>query len=85
MKVLYFGGLRAAIGVGEEEVTPPAEVATLGQLAEWLKGRSPAHAAGFARSRLIRGAINQEYAPMDRPVGAGDEIAFFPPVTGGGR
>ena len=83
MKVLYFGGLRAAIGIGEEDVSPPAGTATLAQLAEWLKTRSPKHEAAFSRSKLIRAAINQDFAPMDRSFAATDEIAFFPPVTGG--
>lgn len=84
MKVLYFAALRQAVGVAEETLAPPAEVATVGQLIEWLKGRSPRHAEAFAKLDLVRCAVNQDYARLEDPVRAGDEVAFFPPVTGGG-
>jgi molybdopterin synthase sulfur carrier subunit len=83
MKILYFAWLRTKIGVGEEDVTPPAEVVNLGALIEWLKARGPAYAEALADTRLVRAAVNQDYAQPDHPVKAGDEIAFFPPVTGG--
>lgn len=83
MKILYFAWLRSRIGFGEEDVEPPEDVASLADLIEWLKERSPGHAAAFAQSSLIRAAVNQDYAQLDRTVGRNDEIAFFPPVTGG--
>lgn len=83
MKALYFAWLRSKVGTGEEILTPPAEVATVGQLVDWLKNRSDGHAAAFADLRVVRVAVNQDYVPLDAPVGPGDEIAFFPPVTGG--
>lgn len=83
MKVLYFASLRQKLGVGAEEVEPPAGIATVGQLVEWLKGRSPRHAEAFADAAGIRCAVNQDYARPDDPVRPGDEVAFFPPVTGG--
>ena len=83
MKVLYFAWLRTKAGVGEEEVAPPAEVTTVGALVEWLKRRDPALAEAFADMQLIRVAVNQDYAGLDHGVGTGDEVAFFPPVTGG--
>ena len=49
----------------------------------WLATHSPGHAAAFADPRQIRAAVNQDFATPDQPVMAGDEIAFFPPVTGG--
>ena len=83
MKLLYFAWLRSKVGIGEEAITPPAEVATVGQLIDWLKARSPGHAAAFADLRVVRVAVNQDYVQLEAPVAAGDEIAFFPPVTGG--
>ncbi len=83
MKILYFAWLRSRIGLGEEELSPPREIATVGQLVDWLKTRSPAHAEAFAQSALIRAAVNQDYAGLDQAVAANDEVAFFPPVTGG--
>jgi molybdopterin synthase sulfur carrier subunit len=82
MKIVYFAALRREIGVGEESVTPPAAIATVAQLRDWLKHRSPAHARALAAPRLMA-AVNQDYAGPDAKIGAGDEIAFFPPVTGG--
>ncbi len=83
MKVLYFAWLRTKTGTGEEEVTPPAEVADVSGLIAWLKTRSDGHAAALDDLRVVRVAVNQEYVPFDHPVKAGDEVAFFPPVTGG--
>jgi len=82
MKIVYFAALRREIGVGEEIVEPPASVAAVAPLLDWLKQRSPAHARALAAPRLMV-AINQDYAGMDSPVASTDEVAFFPPVTGG--
>ena len=58
-------------------------MANVGDLVAWLRARDAAHEAAFANPRLVRVAVNQEFAQADAPVRAGDEIAFFPPVTGG--
>ncbi|MDX5361223.1 MAG: molybdopterin converting factor subunit 1 [Alphaproteobacteria bacterium] len=83
MRVLYFAWLRQKIGTGEETVSPPADVRTVGALAAWLAAQSPGHAEAFADPALIRAAVNQTHAGPDAPVEPGDEVAFFPPVTGG--
>ncbi len=83
MKILYFAWLRQKIGHGEEQIEPPQSVATVGALVEWLQAQSPGHATAFANTKVVRVAINQEFADWSAPVGPGDEIAFFPPVTGG--
>jgi molybdopterin synthase sulfur carrier subunit len=83
MKILYFAWVRARVGVAEESVAPPTGVATVGQLIEWLKTRSPGHAEALQNAALVRVAVNQDFAKPDHPVRAGDEIAIFPPVTGG--
>lgn len=83
MQVLYFAWVRQKVGVAEERVAPPADVTDVGGLMRWLSGRSPGHAAAFADAKQIRAAVNQEFCAPDHPVRAGDEIAFFPPVTGG--
>ena len=57
--------------------------ATVGELVAWLRARSPGHAAAFATGAAVRCAVNQDFAGPDAPVAAGDEVAFFPPVTGG--
>jgi molybdopterin synthase sulfur carrier subunit len=83
MKILYFAWMREKIGLGEEELTPPDFVQTVQQMADWLRGRSPGHAAAFAHAKLVRCAIDQEFVKTDAVLGAAREIAFFPPVTGG--
>jgi molybdopterin synthase sulfur carrier subunit len=83
MKVLYFAWVKSKIGIGEESVEPPAGVATVGALLDWLAARSPKHAAALANRAIVRVAVNQEYVGTDHPVKPGDEVALFPPVTGG--
>jgi molybdopterin synthase sulfur carrier subunit len=83
MKLLYFAWIRAKIGMAEENVTPPAEVARVGDLLDWLEGRGANFAAALKERRVVKVAVNQEYVDADHPVKAGDEIALFPPVTGG--
>lgn len=83
MRVLYFAWLRQKVGIAEEDVAPPAEVRDVASLIRWLAERSPAHATAFADPRQVRAAVNQDFATPDHPVAANDEVAFFPPVTGG--
>ena len=83
IRVLYFAWLRDRLGTSQETLTPPPEVATVAALRDWIAARSPRHAAGFAQGTLIRCAVNQHLAGPEQPVRPGDEVAFFPPVTGG--
>lgn len=83
MKVLYFAWLKGRVGVGEEDVFPPPDVSNVAQLIEWLGARSSGHQAAFADLSAVRAAVNQDFAQLDHPVTASDEVAFFPPVTGG--
>jgi molybdopterin synthase sulfur carrier subunit len=83
VKLLYFAWLRTRIGRAEEEVDPPADVANVEDLLHWLRGRGPGYAEALARPELVRVAVNQEFSANDAPVGADDEVALFPPVTGG--
>lgn len=81
--VLYFAWLRERVGQGEEQLTLPAGVATVGALVSWLSARSERHRAAFAEAALLRCAVNQDFATPEAAVHPGDEVAFFPPVTGG--
>ena len=83
MKLLYFAWLKTRTGRAEEDLSPPADVATVGALVDWLKTRGPGYQSAFAEMRAVRAAVNQEYVGLDHPVRAGDEVAFFPPMTGG--
>ncbi len=83
MTILYFAWLRERAGMAQESVDPPASVATVADLIAWLAARSPRHAAAFADTKVIRCAVNQSFAAPSTEVHPGDEVAFFPPVTGG--
>ena len=83
MKILYFAWLRTRAGVAEEDVALPADVRTAGELLAWLKTRSAGHAEALKDLSVIRVAVNQDFARADHPVRDGDEVALFPPVTGG--
>jgi len=83
MNVRYFAWLRGKVGKGAEEVSPPPEVQTVGDLMTWLAADRPGFAEAIDRPGIIRAAVNQDYADPDHPVKANDEVAFFPPVTGG--
>jgi molybdopterin synthase sulfur carrier subunit len=83
MKLLYFAWLRTKAGIGEEEVFPPQEVTNVALLVEWLKSRSAGLTEAFADMKVVRVAVNQDYVGLDAAVKPGDEVAFFPPVTGG--
>lgn len=83
MNILYFAWLKTRTGTAEEKIDLPADVATVADLIAFLKDKSPGHAEAFANMDIVRAAVNQEYVDLDHPVAAGDEVAFFPPVTGG--
>lgn len=83
MKILYFAYFREKIGAGEEEISPPIKINTVSALIDWLKGCSAGHAEALADIATVCVAVNQEYANFDTPVAPNDEVALFPPVTGG--
>jgi molybdopterin synthase sulfur carrier subunit len=83
LNILYFAWLRERVGTSEETVEVPPQVNTVAALIDWLIAQSPGHANAFANRATVRCAVNQDFAGPDTPVAPGDEIAFFPPVTGG--
>ncbi len=82
-KILYFAWLRSRIGHGEQNLDLPPSVTSVGELVEHLRGLSDGHAEAFADMKAVRCAVNQEFAQLDAPISPDDEVAFFPPVTGG--
>ncbi len=83
MKLLYFAWLRARIGVAEEELPLPPEVGDVAGLVAWLRRRGANYAEALKDLKAVRVAVNQDYVGQDHPVRDGDEVALFPPVTGG--
>ena len=85
MTLLYFAWVRERIGLDAEEVALPADVQTVAALLEWLRSRGGGYARALEDLSVIRVAVNQEFARPDQAVADDDEIALFPPVTGGAR
>jgi sulfur-carrier protein len=83
VKVLFFASLREQLGTAAEEIELPAGVGTVAALRSHLRGRGGAWELALADGKLVRAAVNQDMVPPSAPVKAGDEVAFFPPVTGG--
>ena len=83
LTILYFAWLRERIGLAQEALPLTANVRTVSELVDHLAKLSAGHAAAFKNRRTIRCAVNQEFAHPSTPVQPGDEVAFFPPVTGG--
>ena len=83
MKLLYFAWLRAKIGKAEETVEPPANVTNVAALIDWLKTRGPGFAEALKNAKLVRVAVNREYVGWNHKLQPGDEVALFPPLTGG--
>ncbi len=81
LEIRYFAWLRERLGMSAERIT--ADVADVAGLVAWMRARGPAHAAAFAGENRVRCAVNQEFVQPDQAIHAGDEVAFFPPVTGG--
>ncbi|HEY1181740.1 MAG TPA: molybdopterin synthase sulfur carrier subunit [Rhodocyclaceae bacterium] len=80
--VLFFAGLREAVGTSSETLTLPADVATVAALRDHLAARNGQWEA-LAKAKNLRAAVNQDMVPLTTTIKDGDEIAFFPPVTGG--
>ena len=83
MKILYFAWLRQRTGIGEEDVSPPESVRDVASLVDWLKQRNPAFAEALADTSTLRVAVNQEFASFDSALNGTEEVALFPPMTGG--
>ena len=83
IRVLYFASVREKLGRDAEDVELPAGVGTLAGLRSHLRTRGGAWAEALAEGKLLRAAVNQDMSPPTAVIKAGDEVAFFPPVTGG--
>jgi molybdopterin synthase sulfur carrier subunit len=85
MKILYFASIREKVGYAEEDAAVPSAVASVGELVAWLRARGDNYERALGDTRAVRVAVNQDHVKFDHPVRASDEVAFFPPVTGGSR
>ena len=83
VKILFFAGLREQLGTSGEELELPPDVGTVAGLRAHLKSRGGVYEKVFADKALVRTAVNQDMVQLSARIKAGDEVAFFPPVTGG--
>ena len=83
IEVLYFASLREALNVDKEQLEIPAEVSSVAQLKTYLSARGDIWLDSFSNNISLLVSINKQMATDNSPVADGDEIAFFPPVTGG--
>ena len=81
--LLYFASLRERLDCAREEIALPAGTPTVGGVVETLHARDGRWSDAFAPGRAWRVAVNQRMADLATPLKPGDEVAFFPPVTGG--
>lgn len=82
VKVLFFASLRETLRTSQEAVDLPTP-ANVGALIGELRARGETWAQSLAAGKRWRVAVNQELATLDTAVREGDEVAIFPPVTGG--
>ena len=83
MKLRYFAWVRERIGKPEEDLDVPPDVATVGELIAWLRGRGEEYAHAFDNPRIIRAAIDHTHVRAEAAIKDAREVAFFPPMTGG--
>jgi len=83
VKLRYFRWVRERVGKAEEDVDPPAAIATVGELVDWLVQRGEGYAYAFENPKVIRAAIDKSHVRADARIEGAAEIAFFPPMTGG--
>jgi molybdopterin synthase sulfur carrier subunit len=83
LSLVYLARLREAFGAASERLEVPPGVTTVGALRDWLAARGGTWATELAPGRAVRIAVNHDLADVDTPIRPGDEVALFPPVTGG--
>jgi molybdopterin synthase sulfur carrier subunit len=81
--VHYFARLRDTLGLASEQIELPEHARSVTELTQWLRQRSAVWDKELGPGRPIRVAINQVVVNPDTPIREGDEVAYFPPVTGG--
>jgi sulfur-carrier protein len=83
VKVRYFAWVRERVGLAEEDIEPPAGIATVADFVAWLTERGEGYAYAFENPKVIRAAIDKTHVRGDARIAGASEIAFFPPMTGG--
>jgi len=82
-KILYFASLAETLGLKSEQLELPADCESVAELVALLRARGEPFDSTFDGTTRVLVAVNQEMGDSDMQIRGGDEIAFFPPVTGG--
>ena len=82
VQLRYFASLRETLGTGDEQLELPGDINDLTGLTRWLQNRDDTWKQALSDTRL-HVAINQQIVNTNAAVTDGDEVAWFPPVTGG--
>jgi molybdopterin synthase sulfur carrier subunit len=83
MKAVYFAWVRERVGRTDEDIAPPADVSTVGDLIAWLSGQGEEYAYAFENPKVIRVAMDRTHVKHEALIAGAREVAFFPPMTGG--
>ena len=83
MKILYFSWIREKVGVSSQEINIDENISDISEIIVFLKNFSAKHHNALSDQNSIRVAINKNFSSFDTKIKNKDEIAFFPPVTGG--
>lgn len=83
LKLVYFASLRERLGLDEERLEQPENVTTVAALVDYLVAERGATWQQVLQGTQVLTAVNQEMCGFDQEIASGDEVAFFPPVTGG--
>ena len=83
MIIKYFSWVRDIVGKSEENLDLPSDITTINELIDYLYSLNDKYKHAFAKRSLIKIAINKSYSPIESKINNNDEVAFFPPVTGG--
>ena len=83
MKILYFSWVREKIGIEEQNIKLKKNIHNVSDLISFLKNSSEKHYKAFSDLNSINVAINKNHSSLESKIQDGDEIAFFPPITGG--
>ncbi len=82
MNILFFASLREQLDCESEQWSELGDAKTTGDLKARLQSRGEPWSTALGNERIII-SVNQDVADLNTPITLGDEVAFFPPVTGG--
>ena len=83
MKIIYFSWVKKNLGISEEKINPPKNIKSIKLLIEWLSSKNYKYEKVFLKKKLIKVAVNHQVVNLNKKIKENDEIAFFPPLTGG--